>query len=84
MIVMTLNCWGLASKPKKLAICRLVEDQQNDILFLQESMGDGVLFAGELEDVEWIVLYLSGCQGKIRWTSSRLEVLNLPFIECVG
>ena len=29
--------------------------------FLQESMGDGVLFAGELEDVESIVLYLSEC-----------------------
>ena len=52
--------------------------------FLQESMGDGVLFAGELEDAEWIALYLSGCHGKIRETSSRLEFPNLPFIECVG
>ena len=52
--------------------------------FLQESMGDGVLFVGELEDAEWMVLYLSGCKGKIRGTSSRLEVLNLPFIECRG
>ena len=52
--------------------------------FLQESMGDGVLFAGELEDAEWIVLYLSGCQGKIRGNYYRLDVLNLPFIECVG
>ena len=42
MIVMTLNCRGLASKPKKLAICRLVDDQSVDVLFLQETMGDGV------------------------------------------
>ena len=49
MIVMTLNCRGLASKPKKLAICRLVSDQSIDVLFLQETMGDGVLFAGNME-----------------------------------
>ena len=42
MIVMTLNCRGLASKPKKLTICRLVADQSIDVLFLQETMGDGV------------------------------------------
>ena len=41
MILMTLNCRGLASKPKKLAVCRRVEDKHVDVLFLQESMGDG-------------------------------------------
>ena len=46
---MTLNCRGLASKPKKLAICRLVDDQSVDVLFLQETMGGGVLFASTLE-----------------------------------
>ena len=51
MIVMTLNCRGLASIPKKLAVCRLVEDQFIDILFLQETMGDGALFVGELESL---------------------------------
>ena len=49
MIVMTLNCRGLASKPKKLAICRLVANQSVDVLFLQETMGDGVLFASNME-----------------------------------
>ena len=49
MIVMTLNCRGLASKPKKLAICRLVSEQSIDVLFLQETMGDGVLFSSNLE-----------------------------------
>ena len=40
MIVMTLNYGDLASKPKKLAICRLVDDQFVDVLFIQETMGD--------------------------------------------
>ena len=30
-------------------VCRLVDDQHIDVLFLQESMGDGVLFMGDLE-----------------------------------
>ena len=51
MIVMTLNCRGLASKPKKLAICRLVVEQSVDVLFIQETMGDGVLFASTLESL---------------------------------
>ena len=46
---MTLNCRGLASKPKKLAICRLVANQFVDVLFIQETMGDGVLFVSTLE-----------------------------------
>ena len=49
MIVVTLNCRGLASKPKKLAICRLVFDQSVDVLFIQETMGDGVRSASSLE-----------------------------------
>ena len=49
MIIMTLNCRGLASKPKKLAIVRLVGLQSVDILFLQETMGDGVSLASSLE-----------------------------------
>ena len=51
MIFMTLNCRGLASKPKKLAVCRLVEEQHIDVVFLQESMGNGVLFVGEMESI---------------------------------
>ena len=49
MIMMTLNCRGLASIPKKLAVCRLVADQHIDVLFIQETMGDGFIFAGEME-----------------------------------
>ena len=60
MIVMTLNYRGLASKPKKLAICRLVSEQSVDVLFLQETMGDGVLFAGNMESLlpGWTFFFL--------------------------
>ena len=51
MILMALNCRGLASKPKKLVVCKLVEDQHVNVLFLQESMGNGTLFADELESM---------------------------------
>ena len=51
MIVMTLNYRGLASKPKKLAMCKLVSEHSLDDLFLQETMGDGVQFAGIMESL---------------------------------
>ena len=51
MIVSTLNCRGLASLPQKLAMCRLVDDQHIDVLFLQESMGDGQILIGEMESL---------------------------------
>ena len=49
MIVSTLNCRGLASLPKKLAVRRLVDDQHIDVFFLQENLGDGHVIAGEME-----------------------------------
>ena len=49
MIVTTLNCRGLASLPKKLAVRRMVEDQLINVLLLQEIMGDGQSLDGELE-----------------------------------
>ena len=49
MIVMTFKVRGLASKPKKLAIYRLIADQSVDVLFFQETMGDGGLFVGNME-----------------------------------
>ena len=51
MIIITFNCRGLASIPKKLPICRLIVDQSIDVLFLHEMMGNGVLFSGELENM---------------------------------
>ena len=82
MILMTLNCHGLDSKPKKLAVCRLVEDKHVDVLFLQESMGNGQLFVVELESLlkGWNFLSLDAC-GKSRglllgWRSRCFHLLN--------
>ena len=65
MILMTLNCHGLASKPKKLVVCRLVEDKHVDVFFLQESMGNGTMFVVELESMlkGWTFLSLDA-RGK--------------------
>lgn len=49
MIVLSLNCLGLASLPKQLAVRRLVEEKALDILFLQESMGRSDIIAAKLE-----------------------------------
>ena len=82
MILMTLNCRGLASKPKKLAVCRLVEDKHIDVLFLQESMGNGALFVDELESMMsgWTVLSVDA-RGKsggllLGWRSKFFHLLN--------
>ena len=82
MILMTLNCCGLASKPKILAVCRLVEDQHIDVLFLQESMGNGNLFVNELESMlsGWTFLSMDA-RGKSRglllgWRSRFFHLLN--------
>ena len=82
MILMTLNCRGLASKPKKLVVCRLVEDQHIDVLFLQESMGNVTLFADELESLTsgWTFLSVDA-RGKsggllLGWRSRFFHLLN--------
>ena len=82
MILMTLNCRGLASKPKKLAVCRFVEDQHVDVLFLQESMGNGHLLVVELETMlkGWNFLSLDA-HGKyggllLGWRSRFFHPLN--------
>ena len=61
MIVTTLNCRGLASLPKKIAIRRMVEEQFIDVLFLQEIMGEGISLAGELEFMLSGLVFIVGC-----------------------
>ena len=82
MLLMTLNCRGLASKPKKLAVCRLVEDQHVDVLFIQESMGNGHILVVELENLlkGWTFISLDA-RGKsggllLGWKSRFFHLLN--------
>ena len=49
MITMTLNCRGLTSLPKKLAVHRLISDYFVDVIYLQETMGGGEQLVLELE-----------------------------------
>ena len=49
MILTTLNCRGLASLPKKLAVKRLIDEQSLDVIFLQETMFDGCILVKEME-----------------------------------
>ena len=51
MIAMTLNCRGLASLPKKLAVCRLIGEHFIDVLFLQETMYGGDILVSEMESM---------------------------------
>ena len=41
MIVLSFNCRGLASQPKKLAFKELVRSHNPDIILLQETLGKG-------------------------------------------
>ena len=82
MIVMTLNCRGLASTPKKLAIRRLIEDQFLDVIFVQETMCDGSLLVNALEIMlkEWkfVSVDAKGRSGGLLlgWRYRHLHMLN--------
>lgn len=41
MIILSYNCRGLASLPKKLALKELVRSNKPDIILLQETLGKG-------------------------------------------
>ena len=49
MILMTLNCRGLASLPKKLAVKRLIDKQSLDVIYLQETMCEGCILVKDME-----------------------------------
>ena len=49
MILMTLNYRGLASRPKKLAVKRLIEKQSLDVIYIQETMCEGDILIKEME-----------------------------------
>ena len=49
MILLTLNCRGLASQPKKLAVKRIIDKQVVDVIFLQETMIEGCVLVKDLE-----------------------------------
>ena len=87
MIMTTLKCRGLASLPKKLDVHRLVEDQNIDVLFLQEIMGNGLCLATEMELIlpGWIFISLDA-KGKsggllIGWRKRIFNLVNAWAME---
>ena len=82
MIMMTLNCRGLASLPKKLAVKRLIEEQSLDAIFLQETMFDGSVLVKEMESLlkDWQFISV-GAKGRfggllLGWRSRKFLLLN--------
>ena len=49
MILLTLNCRGLASQPKKLAVKRLIDEQAVDVIFLQKMVIKGCVLVKGLD-----------------------------------
>ena len=89
MILMTLNCRGLASKPKKLAICRLVEEQHLDVVFgccvSARIYGDwGSICGGNGNYLEGMDFFILGCTRKIWRSTFGLEVQIFPYFKCLG
>ena len=79
---MTLNCRGLASLPKKLAVKRLIDEQSLDVIFLQETMFDGCVLVKEMElmlkDWQFISVDAKGRSGGLLlgWRSPKFLLLN--------
>jgi exonuclease III len=49
MKLLSFNCRGLASPSKKIALHRLVESTQSDIILLQETLGDANVMVPMME-----------------------------------
>ena len=86
MIVMTLNYRGLAIIPKKLAVRRLIDEHFIYVLFLQETMCDGVMLVAEMDQClkmgslyKWNVKVNPG-EGD----SFGLEDSPFSVVECLG
>ena len=82
MITMTLNCRGLASLPKKLAVRRLIDEHLIDVLFLQETMCGGELLVSKMESMNHGWKFLSvDAKGKSRglllgWRMRPFHLIN--------
>ena len=82
MIMMTLNCRGLASLPKKLAVRRLIDEQSLDVIFLQDTMCDGCILVREMELLlkywQFVSVDAKGRSGGLLlgWRTRNFHLLN--------
>eukprot|EP00253_Pinus_taeda_P004076 PITA_04076 len=83
MILASWNCRGLASKSKKLALREWLQNSKSDILFLQETLGNGSEVELSLKSLlpRWTFLAIdsSGHSGglAIGFREGRIKCLNL-------
>ena len=92
MILMTLNCRGLTSLPKKLVVKRLIEQQSLDVIYLQETMCEGCLLVKDMELLlkgwQFVSVDAKGKSGGLllRWRTRNFLLLNawaMPSGLCV-
>ena len=60
MIILSLNCRGLANNPKKLALKEVIQNYNPDMLLLQETLGAGEEVSKTLSKIllSWIIQVL--------------------------
>ena len=51
MIFLSFNCRGLANPDKRLALREFIAERAIDILFLQETLGDGISIVAILKSI---------------------------------
>ena len=82
MIILSFNCRGLASQPKKLALRELVKSQNPDVMLIQENLGQGEEVKGILSRMfpGWVFQALDahGRFGGLvtRYNSGRIKELS--------
>ena len=82
MILMSLNCRGLASLPKRLAVKRLIDEQSLDVIYLQETIFDGCILVKEMELLlkywQFVSMDSKGRSGGLLlgWRSRNFLLLN--------
>jgi exonuclease III len=91
MKIMSFNCRGLVNPHKKLALKRVVINDHPDVIFLQETLGDGEVVCVALETMflrwDFITLDVRGRSGGlvVEWNSKTVKILNSWGLDsCLG
>ena len=88
MKLLSFNCRGLAGPHKKVALHRLVESSQPDILLLQETMGEEATIVPWLRALsknwDFVGLDAIGRSGGVvtSWNTNTIKVENYWGFDC--
>lgn len=83
MICLTFNCRGLANPDKRLALKELLAQKPIDILFLQETLGDGISVTSLLNSLlpNWTFITLDA-QGRLGGCILGIKNRTTQMINC--